>query len=581
VYRPRKAHLTLSVLVLAAVPAGLLLAHRVVSGAGARPPALAFAELIDELAARRGGLIQAVCRDLQRAAVVVPAHAEEILELDAPRGATLHLEGCSGSAETLAAEVRVTPVGGEPRRHAFAVTPWWGTQEVRLGSGGRLSVTLANRSGEPVYFSDLHLRWARHPPPRAARVPRLLLISIDTLRADALGWSGGAARTPHLDRLAREGEIFERHYSAAHWTRPSHATMLSGLPSTPGAPDLHPEVPTLAERFAASGFRTMAWVQRTDWLAAKFGFSRGFEEYHLVDRPLSYQVRSLLSWLQDHRDVPSFVFLHTFDAHSDRHRLPYEASGSDIDTVDRALGLPGYGCAGDLCASVRLRAINRGRVEPLPGEGEVLRLLYDRGIEDVDRDLGLLFDQLRALGLFENMLVAVTSDHGEEFLEHGRVGHASWYDEVMQVPLAIKWPGGIRRGTRHPGPTASIDLAPTLLEIAGVPYHGLPGMLLPRSSTQRTIVTGYNWPVVVSGGWKAVLASHVGIEELYHLPSDPHEQRDLAAAEPARLARLRQAQSAYQEHLRALESGLVRGTAPEAVLTPEEIERLRALGYGN
>jgi arylsulfatase A-like enzyme len=250
------------------------------------------------------------------------------------------------------------------------------------------------------------------------------------------------------------------------------------------------------------------------------------------------------------------------------------------ETVERRFGVPDYGCRQGLCASSLLRAITDGRVAPEPGDAEILRFLYDRGVERLDAALGGLFADLAAAGLYDDLVIAFTADHGEAFLEHGRLTHSTWHEEVLRVPLIVKWPRGERAGAVRRGPAGAADVAPTLLAAAGVAAEGLPGADLRTRRADRPVFAGTYARVVIQGTVKAVLPLDGAPPALFDLAADPGERHDLAAERPDELARLRRllaAETAAENRLRrqiaAVES------AGGAAMTAEERARLRALGY--
>jgi arylsulfatase A-like enzyme len=248
------------------------------------------------------------------------------------------------------------------------------------------------------------------------------------------------------------------------------------------------------------------------------------------------------------------------------------------ETVAARFGLEGYGCREGVCASSLLQAINAG-LPPLAGEEEALRYLYRRGVATADRALGRLFADLDELGLLDDMLVVVTSDHGEAFFEHGQLLHTTVHEEILRVPLFVHWPGGARAGERRSVPTASIDLAPTLLAAVGLDHQGLPGRdLATLGDGRRALVAGTLYKAVIAPPWKAIFAINRPEDPvLFHLGRDPGERHDLAARHPEILARLRDLGLAHVVASRELTRP--EGDPERPVLSPEERRRLEALGY--
>lgn len=455
----------------------------------------------------------------------------------------------------------------------------------------RLPAAASKRSGADGGWSRL---WrGKREPPR-----RILLISIDTLRHDAVGAlaepSDRSSLTPSLDAFAAQAEVWTSLYAAASWTKPSHASMLTGVsPAVHGAVGIEdpmaPEVETLAERFSAAGLATAALVYDCRWLAPDFGFAQGFHTYSVVPWRASQEVRGAASWMAEHGEQSEqgfFYFLHLFTPHSDSRLLPYEGGSVSRGSVEHLFGVADYGCRRGRCASSLLKSLNEG-LEPLSEEPEILRHLYDGGVRDVDRALGRLFRDLEAAGLWDSMTVVVTSDHGEAFFEHGRVLHDTLHEEILQVPLLVKWPGGEGAGARHGSPASAVDLAPTLLAAAGLPVDDLPGTPLARRHPDAPVVAGTLDRTLIQGDWKLMVPLRGGPVALYDLDSDPLERHDLAAdpRHAERVERLRdlyEAQMEIERQLRAsigIGIGVGTGEGARPTLTPEERERLEALGY--
>ena len=399
----------------------------------------------------------------------------------------------------------------------------------------------------------------------------------------------GAPLAPNLRRLAAEAELFAPHHAGASWTKPSHATLLTGYPLSVHGADgveasIDPAVPTLAERLRRAGLATGGMVHDCVWLNPKFGFARGFDDYRSVKWGAGQIGRASLNWMAAHRDRPFFFFLHTYDVHSDFYLLPYEGAGSTSAGVEALFGVPQYGCRQGECASGLLAAIAEHRVAALPREPQILRHLYAAGVAEVDAELGRLFADLRDAGLWDDLLLVVTADHGEMMLEHGATLHGTSWEPVLRVPLIVKWPAGMdegRIGVRTAAPTSSIDVAATLLAVAGVDAADLPGIDLRRPRAERPIFSGStSWWVVYGGDWKAILPAQDRPPRLYNMAADPGEEVDLAGERPEELERLRRDLAALDAWSASARRRLDAGAgSPQGELTNEERERLRALGY--
>ncbi len=415
------------------------------------------------------------------------------------------------------------------------------------------------------------------PAPAAAHRTSLVLVSIDTLRADHLGAYGYArATSPHFDAFAREGTLFERAYAASTWTLPSHTSMLSGLsPFRHGAVDaetrIPDDVPLVAETLRAQGYQTLGAVGGP-FLGSRFGFARGFDRW--LERPKSgtdpdaYQkeVLSALALLHP----PFFAFVHYMSVHS-----PYTPPPEFNRFV------PSGAAAVDTRVGRLRRLADEGRGRALtPAELETLVGLYDGEILAMDDRLGqtlALLDRLYGA----DVIVVVTSDHGEEFEEHGNLIHGrTLYDDVLHVPLAVRGPG-VLPGRRVADMVSLLDVAPTLLEWAGVPPsdsldgrslvpaardgHGGGTRLLPLHTTahdRKVDLWGLRTPTS-----KLILDRKTGRKEFFLLDEDPGERHNLYP--DPRAAPLERRLEAL-----TLRAGATRPPAP-----PEEAEALRALGY--
>jgi arylsulfatase A-like enzyme/predicted Zn-dependent protease len=399
---------------------------------------------------------------------------------------------------------------------------------------------------------------------RALRsIPRplsVLLVTLDTTRADRLGAYGHpAAATPRFDALAERGVLFRQAYAHVPLTCPSHASLLTGrLPPRHGVRDnggfvLAADIPTLAERFADAGHRTAAFVSAFV-LDRRFGLARGFGTYH--DRvpaaaaedhgdPSRRSVRAeetvgrALEWLRTDPARPFFLWVHLFDPHQ-----PYEPPEPFA---------------------------SRFREDPYQGE-----------IAYMDAQLGRLLEAEAA----RRALVAVVGDHGEGLGDHEEVTHSYFiYSNTQRVPLLLALPGHLPEGTTVEGIARGVDLAPTLLDLAGLP--ALPDAdgvsLTPQITGARSGDVGpaylesyhprFWWGAqellgLRSGRWLFIEAPR---PELYDVAADPSEKTNLAAARPTELEALR-------NRLRGFNAG---GAPPEgrSPMDAETERNLRALGY--
>jgi arylsulfatase A-like enzyme len=431
----------------------------------------------------------------------------------------------------------------------------------------------------------------------------VILISLDTLRADHLGCYGRPRNpSPTIDALAAAGVRFADASSAAPWTLPSHATMFTGLyPSRHGVFDYEHRLPqervTLAEALSERGYETYAVLNTWSLADPRFellqGFapervryvpeteSRGGEQRSVNSGPaVAAAARDFLAARDASR--PFFLFLHFFDAHTDftprpeykrRFLSPYAGA---VDGTTRQL----------LAVRAQGAALSEADVRHL-------RELYDAEIRQLDDVLAGFFAEVEARGLLRDTLIVLTSDHGEEFQEHGGLLHGrTQYQELLAVPLILRGPG-LPRGRVVTEPVSLVDLAPTILAALGLPPSGeadgidlspswaeparpLPERLLFGEADHNNVVDGK--PVVDSrrmarrGSEKLHLDRFSRRAELYDLARDPGEHDDLAARSAERTAAL---SAGLGRHLEAA----ARPEANQATLSDAQLELLRSLGY--
>jgi hypothetical protein len=580
------------------IAAALLLASTLATGCSRPNLELRSRDLVGEHDLRTGGQVlrprEVLAADETWLALSLEAGQVATATLELAARPRLALAGCldCGGAAPAGGLLRVTvrPENGRPFEHRVeldARAGWWrhelGLEQV--GEGGvELELSAELPAGCVLHLSEATLTDGRSPRPVAEGRTQILLVSVDTLRRDALGAFGGEVETPALDRLARESEAFTRAYATASWTKPSHASMLTGFhPDTHRALMLDHSIdtalPTLAERLRSGGLTTGALVYDCTWLSPRWGFGKGFDSYRVTRRRVGGQAAAAAEWLLDHRGEDFFFFLHTFEPHADFNILPYEAPGLNRAVIADRFGVTGFGCRGGVCAAQLLGALSRGEVPAESGDREVLRATYDEGVRYVDAALGLLFDRLRGSGLWDELMVVVTSDHGEEFHEHDGYGHETLHEEILRVPLIVKWPKGRRAGEVSEAPCSGIDLAPTLLAAAGRTSDELPGCDLATLPADRVLTAGTLERMVIADGLKAFFGGRTG-DRLYDLGADPGETSDLAAARPADLQRLaalldRERRAALELHRRLGSAG----GGDQVALGEAERERLRAFGY--
>ena len=413
--------------------------------------------------------------------------------------------------------------------------------------------------------------------PAGASSPNIILITIDTARADRMGFLGSTAGlTPNLDALARQGVVFSRAYSHVPLTTPSHATILTGTyPQFNHLDDLGTplarDIPFLPDILHQHGYRTAAFVgsQVLDPKSAAVpGFDRGFDtydadfhsrqsgedRYHSVERRAQVVVDHALSWISQHPHGPFFVWVHLYDPHD-----PYDP--------------------------------------PPPFKARYAASPYDGEIAYVDSMLGRFLTALRSRGLYQGTLIAVVADHGEAFGEHGEQSHGFFlYDETLHVPLMIKLPGERAAGSRIGSRVGLVDLAPTLLQEVGIEVpvamqgETLLNLIKSSSGSGHSTVTAkpvLNRPGYAETdypnrafGWSPLHSLRSGkylyIEaperELYDQAADPEAMHNLANSSKAVADTM---SSQLQEFRRKTSAA----ATAQGHVDPERAEQLQALGY--
>ncbi len=519
----------------------------------------------------------------------------EPLEIELPARASLELAGQIRRTSALApgvlgpvdfvASVDGRPVAARtlrtPARHAsFAI-------EVPLHEhAGRtvvLSLDILPHAGADP--DAIAAKWLRTAVFQESEVPRrhstegrnLLFVVVDTLRADHVGLYGYPRdTTPNLDRLAEDSLVFSQAISQSSWTMPATASLLTGLyPPEHGVTDgqsLAPGFETLAERLQEAGLTTFA-VSANPVVGAGEGFHQGFERFLHLPWTRAEHVNDLFrDFLEEHRDLRWFAYLHYIDPHD-----PYEAPGGAAGAFVGEYGGP-FSRQEDFKRLVEGVNFGRGEVRYSDEDIAYLRDAYDGEILYWDTQFGELIDSMRRLGVLENTILIVTSDHGEEFLEHGKLKHGlHLYDESIRVPLILRAPGLVEPGRRERQveTRALSDAAWNLMISASLPELGtgreLPAFshtkhaLLPDRPGRRTLAA------VREPRWKYIAFVEEERFELYDLAGDPAETADAASRQPA-------VRSRYQELLeRWLAARPPR--ADEAAPDAETMEKLRALGY--
>jgi arylsulfatase A-like enzyme len=439
-----------------------------------------------------------------------------------------------------------------------------------------------------------------------------VLVTLESLRTDRVGAYGGRspgrpelALTPHLDAFAAQATVYEDAHAVTSWTLASHASLFTGLfPSghqaTGPLDRLDDSYPTLAEALAARGYRTAAVVSGP-YLRRTHNLSQGFEVYDESASSLTNRLAhddvtnpALLAAVdrvleaESGRPGPLFLFAYFWDPHFDYlPPAPWDGAFAppDADRFDLR----------DYDTNEQVRA------DMDPRRLAWVHAQYAGEIRATDEALGALFERLRAQGRWDESLVIVTADHGEEFFEHGEKGHKNnLHAESVHVPLIVKYPG--QREARRDARLASlVDVLPTVLEAAGgpasFPVHGrslraadpdparailyeLEATRFRRLPSGEVAKQASSWRALRRGPLKLVESSGPGGtpgRQLFRVDADPGERVDLAAREPERAAELSAALESELAHAR--EDAALYHRGGEARLSGDDLDRLRELGY--
>lgn len=498
---------------------------------------------------------------------------------------------------------------------AFARSPGWRTPRRWLRGlvAALLAWPLATLALDAAQLVSVRADALERAGPR-----HVLLLTVDTLRRDALSCYGSENPTPAFDSLARDGVLFTRALAGAAWTQPSVTTILTGLSNSVHHSDTSAHgLVTVAERLRAEGRRTFRVGFNpilSDPLFGRGFVEDGFAHHHPLAATaargeLARRLPALLrwelttpqiareagDWMLAHADEPFFCWVHVFDPHAPldppSELLPPGVAplGGDEDPVRDPYPSEGVNHGPDHPGR-ELSAADRARV----------RAFYLTEVRHVDAEVGALFERLRAAGIYDDMLVVFTSDHGEELYDHGDFGHGhSLHGEVLGVPLVFKLPSaeGVA-GARVDLPVGGASVAPTLLELAGskgadgaaFSAPSLAGLCraaagaageLPRAVFSSGLAPRYGSDEIAltSGTMKCIRSDASGRELVFDLARDPDEAVDLAGEERAWLETARGLFELHAAESEAIRQRLGLSKAPPGERSEAAERALRALGY--
>ena len=443
----------------------------------------------------------------------------------------------------------------------------------------------------------------------AGSAPNVVLISIDSLRADGLGCYGAErATSPEIDAFAAEGALFETVVAPTSWTLPSHVTLLTGLSVVGHRVErvddrIDANRVLLAEHLRPFKYRTAGFVS-APFLNRAYGFARGFDTYENFgsgksaefpplpashksshsDETASQVIDAAIAWLSkvpstvvgssSAKSVPNepesyFLFVHIWDPHYDYAPPPPFDKMFDGDYRGE-IDVSHYESNPSLTGPIALR------------DREHIRALYDGEIRWVDQHLGRLFTCLRKRADWSHTITTLVADHGEEFFEHDGKGHArTVFEESVRVPWIVVYPKVIRAGTRIPGVVGLEDVAPTLLGLLTAPPlaeatgSNWSSALRQASPAEGSSLIALGTLRALRGkGWKLIADAETGLVVRYDLRADPDEQQPIRATDEMSKA-LFQRILAEEKH-----AGALKWDPRESVeLDSETTSQLKDLGY--
>lgn len=478
------------------------------------------------------------------------------------------------------------------------------------------------------YLNDISSPVDAHPSMSSSR-PSVIFIVLDTVRADRLSVYGDHETTPHLQDFARDALVFDHCVASSHWTLPSHSSMFTGLyPSVHGSHGdltrkwfggipfprpLDERFDTLAEIFKKHGYKTSAISSNYIFMGRFFNLDQGFDRYDAVRnigyvfnfpiKPLlhvmSKYLNVLTKYAKPYRDAeiinnlvfdrlelmnhePSFLFINYMDAHSpNQPPRPFSTHFTE-DPYPELFRYRKY------VNKVLERKISYNVTAHKKAQ-------YDGELAWMDRNLGTLFARLKKLGLYDDMLIIITSDHGELLGEHGFFGHGNAkrikpYEGVLHVPLLVKFPGNEKKG-HHDQRISIVDIYTNLLTFCRLPAPGFVESQQAKKTTGNFSSENYNFQdgkqsALYVQQYKLLSFEKTSTGELYNLVEDPLEEHNLAEQLPAELRRMQDQHQRWEKnHARfipAVEESEKKHLHRETEADHEElIMDLKALGYVN
>ena len=437
--------------------------------------------------------------------------------------------------------------------------------------------------------------------------PNIILIIIDTLRADHLGCYGYERNaSPNIDRFAQQGTIFANAFSQAGYTLAAYASILTGrLPLSHGVIEgidsrnldkLSKSEVTLAEALKENQYVTAAFTGG-GFTSRKFGFAQGFDIYEEIHRnkfdkiykndDIKYINEKVFRWLEKNKDSNFFLLVHTFNVHE-----PFNPP----DAYKQIFSHDYQGFLEDEFIDDEL--VGKITKKEIPTTQEDINFIisqYDGDIRYCDMHIGRLLNKIEQLGLASNSIIILTADHGEDLMDHKTIGHRDVYDVGIQIPLIIRFPSFPFEQRIVNSIVRSIDIFPTILDVLNLPkenriegYSFLP-LIMGKNEREREVFS-FGWKrlwehenetvwrrkrfSIRTNRWKYIATPDILAYELYYLWEDPKELKNLAYKEKKRLAFFNRRLINYFEN-----SEISRNAPSKAILDSDLKKNLRSLGY--
>ena len=497
---------------------------------------------------------------------------------------------------------------GQPTTELLAGTASTGWTDHRVdlsrfaGETVRVDLRAIGQGAGRVAWNSPQILVPSRPVRNLDPAKNVVVLVIDTLRADKLRPFNAKTRvkTPTIDQFASDGVVFELAQAPENWTKPSVASILTGLhPLThqqkTGDAALPSSAELLSEHLQAEGFATGGFIAN-GYVSDRFGFDQGWDDYtNYIREEKSTEAKDVFeeagNWIEAHKDGRFFAYIQTIDPH-----VPYDPPGKYLQMYDPSqyTGQIKPRMTGDLLEKAKR---NPPQVVFDASDKRRLKALHDGEITKHDHFFGAFLERLSALGLADDTLVVVTSDHGEEFDDHGSWGHGhSVYQELLHVPLMFRLPNRLPAGTAVGDAVSTLDISATVTDLLGVPAmthnegHALVGLMLGEAPSRPSVAFSDfqdDRRVITTRRWKLILRGNL-TSTMFDLLSDPMEKAQLdATAFPIgrRYSRMLLGQflgaSNRGDWLSADQKGGTQLEREDAEMDDTIRDQLRALGYAH